>query len=138
MLTFNLKKEWYEKIQCGEKDIEYRELKPYWNKRIYNEIAARFKQLFCCNYCSFDVFMSSLTVGNIILSGHVKMKCKLQLGYTKRHMVAIIKRIEIVNGKNTDLAIDKPVYAIYFANVNTLTSTNYGDCFSKSISSKIL
>lgn len=29
MLTFPLKKEWYEKIKSGEKTIEYREVKPY-------------------------------------------------------------------------------------------------------------
>ena len=29
-------------------------------------------------------------------------------------MTAIIKKIEIVNGKNTDLHIDKPVFAIHF------------------------
>ena len=34
MLTFPLKKEWYEKIKSGEKTIEYREIKPYWTRRI--------------------------------------------------------------------------------------------------------
>ena len=30
MLTFNLKKEWFEKIKRGEKTHEYREVKEYW------------------------------------------------------------------------------------------------------------
>ena len=30
MLTFNVKKEWFEKIKSGEKTHEYREYKPYW------------------------------------------------------------------------------------------------------------
>ena len=30
MLTFILKKEWYEKIKSGDKTIEYRQIKPYW------------------------------------------------------------------------------------------------------------
>jgi len=34
MLIFPLKKQWYEKIKSGEKTIEYREVKPYWSKRI--------------------------------------------------------------------------------------------------------
>ena len=34
MLIFPLKKEWYEKIRRGEKTVEYREVKPYWTKRI--------------------------------------------------------------------------------------------------------
>lgn len=37
MLIFPLKKEWYEKIKSGEKTIEYREVKPYWTTRFYNE-----------------------------------------------------------------------------------------------------
>ena len=37
MLIFPLKKEWYEKIKSGEKMVEYREVKPYWTKRFYNE-----------------------------------------------------------------------------------------------------
>lgn len=43
--------------------------------------------------------------------------CKLRLGYTKKYMTAKITRIEVVDGKNTDLAIDKPVYAIHLADV---------------------
>lgn len=35
MLIFPLKKEWYEKIRSGEKTVEYREVKPYWDKRIF-------------------------------------------------------------------------------------------------------
>lgn len=33
-LFFNLKKVWYDKIASGEKTIEYREIKPYWQKRL--------------------------------------------------------------------------------------------------------
>lgn len=29
-----LKREWYDKIASGEKTSEYRECKPYWNKRL--------------------------------------------------------------------------------------------------------
>ncbi len=32
MLTFNLKKEWFEKIKSGEKTHEYREVIPYCKK----------------------------------------------------------------------------------------------------------
>ena len=38
MLVFPLKKEWYEKIKSGEKTVEYREIKPYWTKRLQNEL----------------------------------------------------------------------------------------------------
>ena len=34
MLTFNLKKEWFDKIKSGEKTHEYRLATDYWRKRI--------------------------------------------------------------------------------------------------------
>jgi hypothetical protein len=34
ILTLVLKKEWFDKIKNGEKNIEYREVKPFWNKRL--------------------------------------------------------------------------------------------------------
>lgn len=34
MLVFNLRKCWYDAIQSGEKRIEYRSVKPYWEKRL--------------------------------------------------------------------------------------------------------
>ena len=33
-MNFNLKKEWFYKIKNEKKTHEYREFKPYWNKRI--------------------------------------------------------------------------------------------------------
>ena len=41
----------------------------------------------------------------------------LQLGYIKERLEAWIRKIEIVDGKDTDLAIDKPMYAIHLADV---------------------
>jgi ASC-1-like (ASCH) protein len=41
MLIFPLKKEWFDKIKSGEKTIEYREVKPYWSKRLYTEMCTR-------------------------------------------------------------------------------------------------
>lgn len=86
MLIFPLKKEWYDKIKSGEKTVEYREVKPYWMKRLNQD-------------CMFP------------------WNCKLCLGYTSQYMIAKIIKIEIVNGKDTDLHIAKPVYAIHLADV---------------------
>ena len=47
----------------------------------------------------------------------ISIKCVLRLGYTKRQMTADITKIEVVDGKDTDLRVDKPVYAIHLANV---------------------
>ena len=95
MLTFNLKKQWYDKILRGEKTIEYREVKPYWAKRIKKEWEKYNK-------------------------AHEPCMCILRLGYTKRFMVAKIVRVKTVDGKDTDLAIDAPVYAIHLADVREM------------------
>lgn len=91
MLIFPLKKQWYEKIKSGEKTVEYREVKDYWTKRLFPDIPED-------------------------LVGEPR-RCYLKLGYTKNRLEAWITRIEVVDGKNTDLAIDKPVYAIHLADV---------------------
>ena len=98
MLTFPLKKQWYEKIKSGEKTVEYREVKPYWTSRFYNE---------------FGFFPEQLPEG----FDFPQRDCFLGLGYTGIELHAIITKIEIVDGKDTDLHIDKPVYAIHLSNV---------------------
>ena len=120
MLIFPLKKEWYEKIKSGEKTIEYREVKPYWNLRINKEfnIYQLSRDKLFKDKCAirglglFTDFEYGLKVAN-----HPLPKCKLRLGYTNKYMVAGIKMIEVIDGKGTDLRIDKPVYAIHLTAV---------------------
>ena len=101
MLIFPLKKEWYEKIKRGEKTIEFREVKPYWTQRLLK-----------------NAHNCELMVGNyVLLKKGACVPCKLRLGYTSKYMTAIITRIDMVDGKDTDLHIDKPVYAIHLADV---------------------
>lgn len=45
---------------------------------------------------------------------------KLRFGYTDKYMEALVYKIEIVDGKNTDLHIDKPIYAIHLADVREI------------------
>ena len=107
MLIFPLKKQWYEKIKSGEKTIEYREVKPYWTKRL--------------NGCFTIPAAIQLLEGiRKELTFHQVFPCKLRLGYTKKYLSARITKIEIVNGKDTDLAIDKPVYTIHLADVKEI------------------
>lgn len=101
MLIFTLKKEWYEKIRSGEKTVEYREVKPYWERRISNE---------------FTFYIHPSFVGKNVQNVDPR-PVKLRLCYTKRYLIALVKKIEIINGKNTDLHIDKPVYAIHLEDV---------------------
>ncbi len=89
MLIFPLKKEWYEKIKNGEKTIEYREVKDYWTRRLFpNDLY---------DYSEIE-----------------PRRCYLQLGYTRNRLLAWITKVEVVRGNETDLRIDKPVYAIHF------------------------
>lgn len=103
MLIFPLKKEWYEKIKSGEKTIEYREVKPYWSSRFSKEF--EFNQYAFCN------------IGDCFEMLNYRHPIKLRLGYTKKYMEALVYKIEIIDGKDTDLHIDKPVYAIHLADV---------------------
>lgn len=118
MLNFNLKKQWYYKIASGEKRIEYREVKPYWTVRINNEFAV---------HTDGEIivpFNPPLSVESIDCS-KCPQPCVLRLGYTKKYMTANITKIEVVDGKDTDLKIDKPVYAIHFTDV---VSKSSDDC----------
>lgn len=103
MLLFPLKKEWYDKIKSGEKTIEYREVKPYWTKRLQKELGnTPFEPVH---------YISDKT------SDLLHLQCILQLGYTKQRLKAYINKIEVVNGINTDLHIDRTVYAVHLYNV---------------------
>lgn len=100
MLTFNLKKEWFEKIKSGEKTHEYREVKPYWTTRIKNH--------FGYLWCDID-YLKGGDIYYPILKDIIFRK-----GYTGEKLYAWVVSIKIVDGKNTDLKIDKDVYDIKF------------------------
>lgn len=100
-----LAKKWYEKFKSGEKKIEYREVKSYWIKRL-------------AKICGQEN-IESLISGKIteLIFYEPLPACILRLGYTARYLSACIAKIEIVNGKSTDMHIDKPVFAIHLANI---------------------
>ena len=37
ILNLTLKKKWFDEILAGTKNTEYREIKPYWTKRLLNK-----------------------------------------------------------------------------------------------------
>lgn len=136
MLNFILKKNWYEKIKSGEKTIEYREVKPYWTSRFitfykentlqdddFHRYIVDWEKRY---YRPGDGYMTPAELFVDFLESKIrKIKfvnafCKLKLGYTDTYMTARITEIEIVNGKDTDLAIDKPVYAIHLTDVKEI------------------
>lgn len=93
-LYLPLKEKWFEKIKSGEKIVEYREAKEYWLSRLY------------CTHCAFyhKTFLDAPSVYTSV---------RFSKGYSaKEKMVFEIVDIDIVDGKNTDLHIDKQVFAI--------------------------
>jgi hypothetical protein len=128
MLIFVLKRRWFELIKSGEKTIEYREIKDYWTARLINAYYYNTKDINdglrhwierCCDiedgaglYTGFFDYIKDGLICDI--------PCKLRLGYTNKYLFAKIVRIEIIDGEDTDLAIDKPVYAIHLTNVEEL------------------
>lgn len=102
------------KSKAERKKIEYREVKPYWTRRI---VLNFFRPMFGL-YSPEEVFKKVSSLGFSQQFDACDMPyCALRLGYTRKMITARISRIEVVDGKDTDLHIDKPVYAIYFKDV---------------------
>ena len=115
MLTFNLKKEWFEKIKSGEKTHEYREEKYYWTSKIVKELfnpknKKEHKHL-------IELFLTMLRIDFHYKCLEFHKICFMNgmiSEETKPRIYAIMKSIRIVNGLNTDLKIDKNVFDIEF------------------------
>lgn len=124
MLTFHLKKEWFEKIKVGEKTHEYREMTDYWIKRIH-PIWNDNRPL-----NSVDRYMSNFEKGIGAIKFTYRENTSYQFrnkdgivfccGYSpkedkeKRLRAKIISVTSNVNGLYTDLKVNKPVYDIEF------------------------
>ena len=117
ILELPLKKEWYNMIESGEKREEYRNVTPYWMKRLvwdadYNEPVSKDDVEFLCSLVGRD----DGTTGNFFDAGwepkpytHVRFR----YGYTKRTMLYTISEITIGYGNpNWGAPTDKEVFII--------------------------
>lgn len=84
-----------------KKTVEYREYKPYWITRIKN-----------CFHLSDNDIIKMRDRGLTKLDFNTPIV--FRKGYTNQMLLAFVRTIKIVDGKHTDLAIDKPVFAIEF------------------------
>lgn len=118
MLTFNLKKEWFEKIKSGEKTHEYRIMSDYWVKRIHPTYhKGKIVDRYLCDYFK-NIPAIKYTYGRLHFknSDGIIFCC----GYPskddkEKRLYAKIKSVTSnVNGMYTDLRINKPVYDIEF------------------------
>lgn len=93
-LHLPLKAQWYEMIDSGEKTEEYREIKPYWEKRLvdYKAVVEDYKRLV------FRRFV--LGAHNDICGEYPRgyTHVKFSYGYTKRTMTFEIESITIGKG----------------------------------------
>lgn len=111
MLTFNLKKEWFEKIKSGEKTHEYREVKEYWVNRIANACKDELfkKVILDCGNNKTPFFMHADFENIRFCCGYPNKNDKEKI------LLAKIKTLALrTYGKNTDLKIDKNVFDIEF------------------------
>ena len=77
ILDLPLKAKWYEMIESGVKTEEYREIKPYWSKRLLGLDAPLFSHRYGYQQCNEKGYT------------HVRFR----YGYTKRTMLREIESI---------------------------------------------
>lgn len=88
ILHLPLKSEWYNLIESGIKTEEYREIKPYWIKRL------------CISDSNFKHYD----------------KVKFSYGYTKKTMTFLIEKISKGKGRKEWGAMDDEVFIITLGN----------------------
>ena len=115
MLTFNVKKEWFEKIKSGEKTHEYRRMTDYWRKRLNpfrGDLMLWPKPYADAVKLNFiDGINKDFRFDNKICfcCGYPRKTDK------KKRIYGKIKSITSnIDGRQTDLKIDEPVFDIKF------------------------
>ena len=97
VLDLVMKHYWFDKIKSGEKTHEYRVATDYWFKRLliieekYGKLVFTIKNYFCIFCCGYP-----------------------NKNDNSKRLKARIEYIQIVNGLNTDLKINKDVFDIKF------------------------
>ena len=104
MLHLPLKAKWYEMIESGVKTEEYREIKPYWMKRLLKVIDLDHTHYESLDDECIDFYMNNIDLikedwrlGGFQQTGYTHVK--FSYGYTKRTMTFEIESITIGKGK---------------------------------------
>ena len=122
ILDLPLKAQWYNMFESGEKREEYREIKPYWLKRLFKTINIEFTHYEnidneCANfYCNnIDLLKTDFEGGGFKLKGYTHVR--FRYGYTKRTMTFEIEDIKIGRGNpEWGAPEDKDVFIIKLGN----------------------
>lgn len=93
-LHLTLKKNWFDLILSGEKKEEYREIKPYWEKRLIGKKYDRiiFRNGYTTNAPQFTIKLKSITQGI----------GKSEWGAEEGKRYFVLSLGEIINTKNID------------------------------------
>ena len=116
MLTFNLKKQWFDKIKSGEKRHEYRLQNKYWISRIKNFIGWNNVKERLDNAIDNGGYFEC----NIPVNTPYSRVCCFACGYPKKdnkekRLYGFITKISAnIDGRETDLDINEPVFDIEF------------------------
>lgn len=111
ILTLPLKKEWYNMIEIGTKTEEYRDVKPYWEKRLLDYAAIKANMT--------EIFLRKRLLGiQTDVCKHFPRgftHVRFCYGYTKRTITREIESITIGYGKpEWGAPTDKQVFIIKF------------------------
>ena len=117
ILDLPLKKEWYNMIETNIKTEEYREVKPYWIKRILRTINIEYTHYIAVDNECAEFYTNNIELLRIDLEAggfHKKVShVRFSYGYTKRTMLREIESITIGYGKpEWGAPTDKQVFII--------------------------
>ncbi len=81
MLVLPIKKKWYDMIRSGEKEEEYREIKPYYKTRFYNAVKEVLdKETFAQAATALILYDNTVMLDVVFRNGYSKsspqIKCK--------------------------------------------------------------
>jgi len=104
ILDLPLKGKWYEMIESGVKKEEYREIKPFWLKRLfrvididhthYEKVDTECAEFYANN---IDLLKADFNLGGFQVKDFTHVR--FRYGYTKQTMAYEIKKISIGVGK---------------------------------------
>ena len=103
MLNLNVTFYWFHKYETGEKTDDFREITPYWTKRLKNIADRSF-----WNYEKnrYDIFIKN------------DVAVYIRKGYSNKKLIGWCYRIDVVDGMKTDLHVPREVYAIRMRNIH--------------------
>lgn len=113
ILYLTLKTEWYNLIESGIKTEEYREIKPYWIKRLCTK--ETLSNLNLDSFYNDKNALSTLFSMNIIQFKNFN-KVKFTYGYTKKSMTFEVINITIGKGFTEWGAMDDLLFIIKLGN----------------------